>query len=61
MMLNTKDMSEVFLAPNDEMKPAHEIIDMDDRRKSSMCTSQSSSSSSEDGSQGDPTVDTSKI
>ena len=44
-----------------EHLPGHETIDLDDRRKSSMCSSHSTSSSSDDGSQGDPTVDTSKV
>ncbi len=73
-MRNTEYMSQVFLASNEEINserrddmecnkqlPAHETIDLDGRRKSSMCSSKSSSSSSGEVSQGDPMVDTSKI
>jgi hypothetical protein len=69
-----KDMSEVFLAPNEEMNidrrddtecdeqlPAHETIDLDDRRKPSICSNESVSSSSGEVSNGDPTGDTGKI
>jgi hypothetical protein len=63
------DMSEVFLAPNEEIDsdrkddieieeklPAHETIDLGDRRKLSVGSSKSVSSSSGEISRSNPTV-----
>ncbi len=70
---NTNDMSEVFLAPNEELDselrdeteieeklPAHEAIDLRDRRKSSIGSSKSGSSSSVEVSKRNSTVDMGK-
>jgi hypothetical protein len=70
---NTNDMSEVFLAPNEELNSelkdeteieeklsAHEAIDLRDRCKSSIGSSKSGSSSSVEISKRNSTVDMGK-
>ncbi len=71
---NANDMSEVFLAPNEELNseciieieieeklPAHETIDLGDRRKSNVSSSKSGSSSSAEILKTNPTVDMGKL
>ena len=70
---NADDMSEIFLAPNEELQSdrkdekesdeklsVHETIDLPDRQKSSVFSSESVSSSSVEVPQRDPEGDTGK-
>lgn len=71
---NAEDMSEVFLAPNEEIDseriveiekeerlPTHQVIDLGERRKSTISSSKSDSSSSTDFPKRNPTIDMGRV